>query len=135
MSFCDADLLCTDHDPTTNPGGCPVSRRAAKTNIHYLTDEDRHRLRAELLSYRLATFQYRAPEAKGRTGLGFIIDDVAPSPSIDPERDLVDLYGYTSMAVATIQEQDARIRSLQAEVDELRTRLDGAPNSSKATRR
>jgi hypothetical protein len=124
MSFCNSDLLCTDHDPKQNPGGCPISRRSAKTNIHYLTDADRQRLHEELLRFRLATYQYVAPEAKGRTGLGFIIDDVAPSPSVDPERDLVDLYGYTSMAVATIQQQDARIRTLEAEVEELKRRLD-----------
>jgi hypothetical protein len=55
--------------------------------------------------------------------LGFIIDDVEPSVAIDPGRDMVDLYGYTSMAVAALQAQARDIEALKKEVARLRHEL------------
>ena len=54
---------------------------------------------------------------------GFLIDDVAPSASVLPSGERVDLYAYTSMAVATIQEQQAQIDALRAEVDALKAQV------------
>src|SRR5438552_16580001 len=75
------------------------------------------------MKFRLATFRYKEAAA-ARTQLGFIIDDVAPSPSIDPARDMVDLYGYTSMAVAALQTQAREIEALTREVRALRRELE-----------
>jgi hypothetical protein len=49
--------------------------------------------------------------------LGFIIEDMPEgSAAVLPSRDRVDLYGYTSMTVASLQHQ-------QREIDELKTEL------------
>jgi hypothetical protein len=54
---------------------------------------------------RLATWRYKQDPSKER--LGFIIDDNERSVAVDGRRDMVDLYGYTSLAVAAIQNQAA----------------------------
>jgi len=120
--FCNRLLVCAASDPTQG-GACPISRRRDKQDIRYLGAEDRKRLSDELLKLPLATYRYRAPEAASRTHLGFIIDDVEPSLSVDPDRDMVDLYGYASMAVAAIQTQADEIAALRREVAELRREL------------
>ena len=74
-------------------------------------------------SFRLASYQYNVPGAPADTHLGFIIDDVEPSPSVAPNGDTVDLYGYTSMAVAAVQEQAREIDQLKREVASLRHEL------------
>jgi len=122
--FCDRLLVCAASDPVQR-GGCPISRRRAKEHIRYLGESDLRRLHDELMRFRLATFQYR--ENASRTQLGFIIDDVEPSLSIDPVRDLVDLYGYTSMAVAALQTQAREIEALRSEVESLRRELKKRP--------
>ncbi len=119
-SDCNQLLVCATSDPT-HGGACPISRRAAKEDIRYLGAEEAKRLHDELMKFRLATFRYKATAA--RTQLGFIIDDVVPSPSVDPGRDMVDLYGYTSMAVAALQTQQREIRALEREVAALRREL------------
>jgi hypothetical protein len=44
--------------------------------------------------------------------LGFIIEDVQPSPAIDARGNGVDLCGYLSMAAATLRAQAAAIETL-----------------------
>jgi hypothetical protein len=119
-SPCNQLLVCASSDPT-HGGACPISRGAAKEDIHYLDTEDARRLRDQLMRFRLATFRYK--EAAARQHLGFLIDDVAPSPSVDPGRDMVDLYGYTSMVVAALQTQGREIEALKREVASLRHAL------------
>jgi len=121
---CNRLLVCAASDPVQR-GGCPISRRRAKENIRYLGESDLRRLHDELMHFRLATFHYR--ENASRTQLGFIIDDVEPSLSVDPVRDLVDLYGYTSMAVAALQTQAREIEALRSEVEALRRELKERP--------
>lgn len=118
---CNSHLLCARTDPRLQPGGCPISRRAFKQDVRYLTPAERDRVRDELLGFRLATYRYRgAPE---RQHLGFVIEDQEPSPAIDAARDQVDLYGYTSMVVATLQAQAEELAALRREVAALRARL------------
>jgi hypothetical protein len=94
---------------------CPISTRTKKKDIAYLGPEDQERLRAELMDVHLATYRYRAGDENEH--LGFIIEDMPmDSPAVMASRQHVDLYGYTSMAVATIQRQ-------QAEIDDLEQRL------------
>ena len=118
---CNANYLCTDSDPTL--GGCPISRAIYKRDIIYLDDARLQALHDEVLRIPLATYNYSAEPAEAPPRLGFIIEDVEPSPSVMSERDMVDLYGYTSMAVAAIQNQAREIEALRAEVEALRALL------------
>jgi hypothetical protein len=119
---CNALLVCSASDPKTQTGGCPVSRASFKSDIHYLTREELEAYYAELKGIRLATYRYRA--AGERKHLGFLIDDQKPGVTIDPDRDQVDLYSYTSLAVAALQVQAERIAALEGEVDRLRRELE-----------
>ncbi len=116
---CNNLLECATSDPT-HGGMCPISRRAYKKNVQYLSPADLDRLRADLLKFRLASYQYDLPGADPATHLGFIIDDVGTSPSIAPNGNTVDLYGYASMAVAALQAQQREIDELEREVVALR---------------
>jgi hypothetical protein len=118
MSDCNALLVCASSDPKMRVGGCPISRAKYKQDIHYLAAPDLARYRDELLAMKLATWRYKHDPSKQR--LGFIIDDNESSAAVDGQRDLVDLYGYTSMAVATIQLQARQIADLQRELAALK---------------
>jgi hypothetical protein len=78
------------------------------------------------MAFRLATWDDRAPLRDGRRHFGFVIDDVAPSAAVEPNGSVVDLYGYASMAVAALQEQQAEIDRLDHEVARLRAELEAA---------
>ena len=99
------------------------SRQRYKKNIEYLGAADLQRLHDELLKFHLASYQYNTPGASPATHLGFIIDDVTPSPSVAANGDTVDLYGYTSMAVAAVQTQAHEIETLKREVESLRAQI------------
>lgn len=135
---CKWKLTRTD---TANPGietfcGQAISRRAAKKDVKYLSDAELQRLHDELLRYRLATYQYTLRDAVPGPHLGFIIDDVEPSPSIAAGGDRVDLYAYTSMAVAALQTQAREIERLKQAVAALETRArDGAPADAGRSKR
>ncbi|OIP41343.1 MAG: hypothetical protein AUK47_06445 [Deltaproteobacteria bacterium CG2_30_63_29] len=118
---CNSMILCASSDPQLQPGGCPKSRREFKEEIHYLGPEDRARFAEEINSVRLATYRYKdAPE---RTQLGFIIEDQEPSLAIDSDRDMINLYGYTSMVVAALQTQSAEMDAMRRELEELRAQV------------
>lgn len=121
---CGTNLVCAQSDPKVQPGGCPISRASFKQDIEYITDGERTSLTSELLETPLATFRYRGGD--GRRQLGFIIEDIEPSPAVDAPRDRVDLYGYTTMAVAALQQHALEIDRLHAELHELQARLDEA---------
>jgi hypothetical protein len=115
------EALCV---PSTD--SCPplVSRREYKTDIDYLDNGDLQRLHDELMRYRLATWRYKGEVDGAAPHLGFIIDDVAPSASVTGRTgDSVDLYGYTSMAVAAMQAQAQEIESLRREIAALRDQV------------
>jgi hypothetical protein len=115
---CNRVLVCASEDPTLMPGGCPISRRRFKTEIDYLDRSEVERIHDALLAIKLATWRYaHAPE---RRRLGFLIDDDEGSLAVDAVRDQVDVYGYTSMAVAAIQLQATQIDRLQREVASLK---------------
>jgi hypothetical protein len=116
---CNATLVCSDKDPI-GPFGCPISRRAAKKDIAYADAMDLERLRAQLLDVRLATYRYNEEPESAKTHLGFVIDDDPTSPAVAPNGQQVDLYAYTSMAVATIQVQQRQIEALTREVEALK---------------
>jgi hypothetical protein len=119
-SDCNELLLCATSDPT-HGGVCPISRRRYKADVRYLGADDIRRLHDELMRFPLATYRYK--DADTRTHLGFVIEDIEPSASVDASRDMVDLYGYTSMAVAALQLQAREIETLRREVKTLRRAL------------
>jgi hypothetical protein len=117
---CSGNLLCTTKDPKSGVG-CPISRAKYKQDIRYLSGEERSKLAEDLQSIPLVRYRYKdGPE---REHLGFIIEDIEPSPSVDSQHDQVDLYGYTSMAVAALQQQHAEIQALKEEVRALKAAL------------
>lgn len=130
-SFCNERLLCATSDPT-HGGLCPISRRRHKEDIRYLGAGEVRRLHDELMKFPLATYRYK--DAASRTHLGFVIEDVEPSLSVDPGRDTVDLYAYTTMAVAALQAQARRIEALERELQELRSALGKRARQDRSTR-
>lgn len=126
VNDCNAHLLCTDSDPTQQPGGCPVSRARFKHDIRYLPDAELERVRDDVLATRIASWRYNHEDPSAREHLGFIIDDNPESPSVARSGNHVDLYGYMSMAVAAIQVQDRQLRALEQETKALREELTAA---------
>jgi hypothetical protein len=116
MDSCDALLICTTSDPKAQPGGCPISRQKYKTDIQYLDESGLQHYADELSKLKLATYKYKTG---GPTRLGFIIEDQEPSVSVNSQADLVDLYGYTSLAVAALKRQEKQIAALEQQVREL----------------
>ena len=108
--------------PTICPG-ISLSRRAVKKNVQYLNDAEVKALHDALLEYRLASWQYTMPGSSPAKHLGFIIDDVEPSPSVAENGNTVDLYGYASMAVAAVQTQAREIAELRTAVASLQQRM------------
>jgi hypothetical protein len=122
---CKPGQTCCEGPPLPSPTCvdgtvCPVSRRVYKKDIRYLGDDDRARLAEELMSFPLATYRYKSDDDAAKKQLGFIIDDVVPSPAVTPSGDRVDMYGYQSMAVAALQVQARQIAELRREVDALK---------------
>ncbi len=100
---------------------CPVSTARMKKEIHYLSDAELKDLSEQTDSLRLTTYRYT--EGDPQQHLGFIIEDAPASPAVIQGRDRIDLYGYTSMTVATLQVQQKEIAALRAEVESLRREI------------
>jgi hypothetical protein len=112
---CGVTLVCSDHDPKSM--GCPISSREFKNGISYLDDAELERLHDETLGIRLATYNYDSRVADPHpTHLGFIIEDAPETPAADTARHRVDLYGYMSMVVATMQVQEKEMADLRKEL-------------------
>lgn len=127
MSDCNQLLVCATQDPKTqNPGGCPISRAKFKTDIEYLAPADLERHAADLRSLKLATYRYRAAPASDPPRLGIILEDNEQGIWVDGRHDRVDLYGYASLAVATLQVQQRQIAVLQAEIERLSAQVEGS---------
>jgi hypothetical protein len=94
---------------------CPISSARMKREIAYVDGDQTNRLHEELMSVRLATYRYKTGDEARH--LGFIIEDMpSPSPAVLPARDRVDLYGYVSMAVASLQHQQQEIDALRSDL-------------------
>jgi hypothetical protein len=95
-----------------------MSSRAFKDGIRYVDGPGLEQLHDETLRLRLATYRYKPTVADpSRAHLGFIIEDTPPtSPAVVSDRDHVDLYGYMSMLVATMQVQEKEIADLRREL-------------------
>ncbi len=121
---CGVIQVCEDHDPRVSPGGCPISTKKFKDDIGYVDQAALQRLHDETLKMRLATYRYTGPfidpKDPNAKHLGFIIEDQPQSLSVDRGHDRVDLYGYMSMAVATMQVQDKEIAQLKREMADIK---------------
>jgi hypothetical protein len=122
---CGVMLVCATSDPTK--GGCPISRRAAKNDISYLTAPELDAAAHKALAVPLAHFRYRDEVTSRGPHLGFIIEDVGPIEGVDLPSGTVDLYGYTSLVLAAVQVQAREIEQLQARVRDLERQADAGP--------
>lgn len=116
---CGRLLRCQAIRPTV----CPISQRDKKRDIQYLDEAQLADRARQLLGVKLATYQYREARVTSPRRLGFIIEDGAPAVSVDERREHVDLYGYTSLAVAALQVQQKQIDALRVEVSQLKQQL------------
>ena len=89
-----------------------------KKDVTYLDDAAKARLAEETMGIRLATYKYKNDDARER--LGFILEDSPNVAAADMGKKQVDLYAYTSMVVATVQQQQAEIEALKAQVATLK---------------
>jgi hypothetical protein len=118
---CGANEVCAAKDPRSGLGGCPISSRQFKDGIDYLDPAQLEQLHDQTLRIRLATYNYKAAYADPKPRrLGFIIEDNPSSPAVDPAHDSIEMYGYLSMVVATMQVQEKEIASLKQQLAETR---------------
>ncbi|HRE88010.1 MAG TPA: hypothetical protein PK095_02630 [Myxococcota bacterium] len=103
-------------------GQCPISRIEHKHELARVSDDELVRLGDALLATPLYTWRY--DDAPSATRFGFLIDEGAPPFAVLPDGERVDLYGYTSLAVAALKRQAARIDALTERLDSLERRLD-----------
>lgn len=101
---------------------CPISRAKYKKDIAYVDSSELAMLHDEIVGYKLATYRYKPEAADAKEHLGFIIDDVPQDPSVGADGEHVDMYGYTTMAVAALQVQAKQIADLQREMKQLQSR-------------
>ena len=114
---------CSEQNGGVDCQSGTVSRREFKKDIDYVDDEERASLAAQALRTSLAEYRYKTEPESAKKRLGFIIDDMPnPSPAIASDRTHVDDYGYTSMLLATVQEQQKQIDALKQAVSELSAR-------------
>ncbi len=128
---CGEKLRCSDHRLDVN---CPRSNRAMKQDVRYLGSEDLDRLADEVSKVRLTTYTYRDPSLGSDEHLGFIIEDNPQSPAVYPNQHHVDLYGYTSMAVAALQVQEKQLRAQEQQTADLRRELSTLRDELRAAR-
>lgn len=115
---CGVILVCSNVDPKAS-GMCPRSSRKFKDDIRYADDAKLEALHDETLKIKLATYQYKSQfEDPKPTHLGFIIEDQPQSQAVEHGRDRVDMYGYLSMVVASMQVQEKEISELRRELED-----------------
>src|SRR4029077_18109569 len=97
---------------------CPISHCKYKDDVQYVDAAGLQQLHDDTLGIRVATYKYKPQVADPNPKhLGFIIEDRPPqSPAVDWSHERVDLYGYLSMVVATMQVQENEIAELRREL-------------------
>lgn len=114
---------CPDTDVCgCKDGACPISRLEHKHDLALVTDDELVRLGDALLATPLYTWRY--DDAPGATRFGFLIDESAPDFAVLPDGERVDLYGYTSLAVAALKRQRLELDALRLRLESLERRLD-----------
>jgi hypothetical protein len=135
VAFCDASendgasLPCSDGHRSVGAG--PRSTRRSKEGVAYVSPATVDELGQAALDIRLATFRYKGGD--GSRHLGFIIEDNPAIFASDVKNGRVDLYGYTSMALAALQSQARHLEQIEAEIDVLSNEVEamrGKPHGS-----
>lgn len=118
-------LACQRGEWTIPNNSCPISTAKAKTDIVYVDESARASLHAQTMAVRLATYRYTTPASDGQPHLGFVIEDMPQgSPAVLRSREQVDLYGFASMAIASLQEHERKLAALEAELARVRREND-----------
>lgn len=120
-SACNNHIVCAASDPKMH--GCPISSQRWKSDIRYLDAQELRARYEELRQMKLATYRYTQAGPQAPRHLGFILEDQPQSASVDRERDMVDLYGFTSLAVAAVQVQAQELAELKRQIAELQQQL------------
>jgi hypothetical protein len=115
LTACSSDPVSSSVAPPSAPPSA-LSTQRLKRDIRYIDDLDAFALRDDVVGLRLATFHYASEPTDAQAHLGFIIEDSPALLAIDHEKRSVDLYSYTSMAIAAIQVQQAEIEALREEL-------------------
>ncbi len=116
----DPGSVCQNKGAGVYCSGGTVSRREFKTDIDYVDDAERASLANQALHTRLAEYRYKTEPEGTQRHLGFIIDDMpTESPAVQSDKTHVDQYGYSSMLLAAVQEQQKQIDELKKQVDAL----------------
>jgi hypothetical protein len=104
--------------------GSHASTIRLKKDVEYLDEARREAVARELLSLKLANWEYIDPATSGgHRHLGIIIEDSPDVAAVNPSKASIDLYSYASMAIAAAQVQAKEIETLRAEMAELRREL------------
>ena len=107
---------------------CPISKRAAKDQIKYLSREDQNKIVDEILNLKVTTYRYKSDFGDPKEPqMGFIIDDVPNASFLAKDRRHVNLYAYISAAVLTIQQQQAAIDELKRKIVQLESKKKVTP--------
>jgi hypothetical protein len=129
---CSKDGLWT----TASGGPCPISTRKAKDGITYLEPAEADRIAKQVQSMKLASWIYKGALDDGRTHMGIVLEDQPPgSFAVDSRSNMVDLYGYSSMLLATAQSQQRQIEKQKKEIDALRGEIDAIKAELRAGRK
>ncbi|NUN12518.1 MAG: hypothetical protein HUU55_02645 [Myxococcales bacterium] len=118
---CNQTLICTNYDPTLD--GCPKSQVESKTAIRIIDNADKTRVYETLQSLPLASYTYK-DDPNQTMRLGFLIGHGGPQDAVLPSGERVDLYAYTSMAIAALQAQAQEIDRLKTTVQTLTEQVD-----------
>jgi hypothetical protein len=102
----------------------PISAREGTSLQHISADKGSLGISGNVRAAPFGTAPRTGSPADQR--LGFIIEDDPMSPAVVHDKDRVDLYGYTTMAVATLKVQSQEIEALRREVHELKKELESA---------
>ncbi|HTL33188.1 MAG TPA: hypothetical protein VL326_08690 [Kofleriaceae bacterium] len=90
------------------------SSRIYKEDIAYLDDSELAALATQIEQLKLARYRYIGEPGKR---VGFIIEDAPDAPWVSADGRRIDLYSLLSASIATLQQQDARIRQLERDIE------------------
>ncbi len=124
---CYLDRLCADGHravsdylicATEQPSACFTRSSARyKHDIRYLAPTERDDLVRRIHALPLARYHY-TDEIGGRERLGFITEDAPQAPFVADDGTAIDLYALLAATIATVQDQEQRIQTLERRLDD-----------------
>lgn len=124
-SFATIDMSCQPKGSPDIGGQCKSSARF-KRDIHYVTTEERQQLSYAIFNTKLSKYYYKDGVAHDKSRqLGFIIEDQpADSIFVTDDKTHVNLYAFTSGAVAAIQQLKDELAQQQETIKQLKQELE-----------